>query len=49
MDIAFGLLRSEDGALAKSWFNWRTHKVYYPEDAVDEELVQTVRENLKML
>lgn len=49
MDIAFGLFHAEDGALARSWFKWKTDKLYYPEDAVDEALIRTVQDNLKFL
>lgn len=49
MDIAFGLLRADDGALAKSWFNWKTKKLYYPEDAVDKDLINTIQGSLKTL
>lgn len=49
MDIAFGLLRADDGALAKSWFKWRTQKLGYAEDALDQDLAHKVQNNLKTL
>lgn len=47
MDIAAGILRSPDGALAKSFIDWDTTKLHFAEDALDEALIRQVSENLK--
>lgn len=49
LDIAFGWIRAEDGALAKSWFTWALDKIAFPEEAVDQDLVKTLQDNLESI
>lgn len=49
LDVAAGILRSEDGALARSWIEWSTTDVHFKEDAIDLELVKIVEKNLNNL
>lgn len=49
VDIAFGLLRAKDGALAKSFIEWDTGKIHHQEDALDQELLKHVKDNLGTL
>ncbi|KAK5086901.1 hypothetical protein LTR05_004071 [Lithohypha guttulata] len=49
MDIAAGILRAEEGALARRWINWRTTKIHFTEDAVDAAQVQLLQDNLHNL
>lgn len=48
-DIAAGILRSEDGALARSWIDWQATEVSFKEDAVDRKFVEIVERNLSKL
>lgn len=49
VDIAAGLLRAKDGALARSWLDWDTEPFSFFEDAVDKDLVTLFQNNLKRL
>jgi len=49
LDVAFGLLRAKDGALAKSFIEWDTGKIHHQEDAFDKELLKRVKDNLGAL
>lgn len=49
VDVAFGILRGKDGSLAKSFFEWRTKKVEFLDDALDQDLLTLVNSNLSAL
>lgn len=49
VDINFGILQAEEGSLARPWFEWETHGFHFPEDAVDEDLIKTLQDNLRSL
>lgn len=37
LDIAVGILRSEDGSMARSWLGWEWGRCYYAEQCIDGE------------
>ena len=49
IDIAAGILRAEDGALARSWLKWRTESISCRQEALDEVFVATVEQNFAKL
>lgn len=49
LDIALGVVRAEDGVLAKSFVELNTERIDHIDDALDQELVQLVARNLKVL
>lgn len=49
LDVALGLLRAIDGALARSWAKWDTSKIHFKEEAYDEELIAAVGGRLHLL
>lgn len=49
LDIALGIVRAEEGALAKSFVKLNTEKVDHVDDALDKELLKLVVKNLKVL
>lgn len=49
VDIAAGILRAKEGALAKSWINWDSKPCPFFEDAVDKDLVSLFESNLARL
>ncbi|KIW90221.1 uncharacterized protein Z519_08865 [Cladophialophora bantiana CBS 173.52] len=42
VDVSVGILRSEDGAMAKNWLSWRKEGPSWKDDCVDEELLQAI-------
>lgn len=48
VDVGAGLLRSKDGALARSWLQW-DGKVHHAEEATDKILTDIIKENLAPL
>lgn len=49
LNVELGVVRAEDGVLAKSLVKFDTEKIYHIEDALDKELLKVVQENLKVL
>ncbi|OAP59670.1 hypothetical protein AYL99_06968 [Fonsecaea erecta] len=42
VDVSVGLLRSQDGAMARSWLSWRKGGPSFKDDCVDEELLTAI-------
>lgn len=47
IDVAAGLLWSEEGARAEDWLGWLTEKISFDEDGGTRPLVEALREGLK--
>ncbi|KIX97189.1 uncharacterized protein Z520_07303 [Fonsecaea multimorphosa CBS 102226] len=42
VDVSVGVLRSQDGAMARNWLSWRKEGPSFKEDCVDEELLRAI-------
>ncbi|KIW35634.1 uncharacterized protein PV07_02319 [Cladophialophora immunda] len=42
VDVSVGVLRSQDGAMAKSWLSWRKEGPSWKEDCIDEEILKAI-------
>jgi len=42
-------LRAKEGSLARSLFEWDTQQIHHLEDAIDKELLASVKNNLGAL
>jgi hypothetical protein len=40
LDLATGILRAEDGSMAKAWLEWEWGRCSFPHEGIDQELVQ---------
>jgi hypothetical protein len=42
VDVAVGILRAEEGTLAKNWLGWKWDDIGYHEEVVDQELYRAI-------
>ena len=47
IDVSVGLLRAEDGALAREWLDWHTGRVSFAEEAQDSDLVGALEASMR--
>lgn len=48
-DVAMGIIRAEDGALARSLVRWDTEKTPHFEEAMEKTLLEITKSNLSKL
>ena len=42
IDLAVGILRAEDGAMARQWLEWKWGKVVWKEEATEQAILKEV-------
>lgn len=49
VDVSVGILRAEEGAMARNWLNWWTERVSFSEDSFNKQLIAQLKCGLQSL